>query len=490
VCDLFGTLVEAEKRFLVASQESVKDVQGIADDLDVVLVQESQALQTTVTTLLVGLTAVLLVLGCLLANDMQRLRMVLMVRAAWAKLYRSFHQNRIYNADSDTRLGMGDARCDDHDAEAPLIFPLMFCRLFQSKSCDRVFESCAIGFLITFILGILINAACLHIFAVPSLIKSGFAFEQFESAMEFLASQVSPRLILFEAFAYTSYGLFGLQCNKTEHAFFGLTSPELFVDKITTQLKTFDAVHQVWSLETDDFPELKQGLQALRETGLPFVDTFRDRIAPLVLAGNFSEALFLARTQLSDQYDQHESVSSEVSLLIDLIYSNTISLSIFGRDTSLWFIYGISTMLVAAVAFISSLLLRDASVYKLELSDVALDASSALHSLIPKLRLVHDKQQSVMSQRSMSAVFALVISIQVLGIALPIRYLGSLAQQSPILNQVGRLDVLFVRDIYAARELCVHDDLTSIFMVGALCVCVCGWVGVCVCVCVCMCVCV
>jgi hypothetical protein len=101
----------------------------------------------------------------------------------------------------------------------------------------------------------------------------------------------------------------------------------------------------------------------------------------------------------------------------------------------------------------------------LELSDVAADPSSVLHAIIPKLLEVHEKQHSVMSQRSMLMAFGLVIGIQVLGIALPIRFLGGLAQQSPIANQVGRLDVLFVRSAYMSRDLVIQDHLSALFMV-------------------------
>jgi hypothetical protein len=111
------------------------------------------------------------------------------------------------------------------------------------------------------------------------------------------------------------------------------------------------------------------------------------------------------------------------------------------------------------------LLIRDASLYKLELSDVAADPSSVLHSLIPRLLEVHEKQQSVMSQRSMMLAFGIVIGIQILGIALPIRFLGGLAQQSPIANQVGRLDVLLLRGAYMSRDLIVKDKLSALFMV-------------------------
>jgi hypothetical protein len=173
----------------------------------------------------------------------------------------------------------------------------------------------------------------------------------------------------------------------------------------------------------------------------------------------------LVETVLSDQFSVHESIAAEVSTIIDLFYSNTLSLSSYGRDTSLWFIYGISGMLFAAVAFISALLIRDASHYKLELSDVASDPTSALNHVIPKLANVLEKNQAAMSQQSMMLVFALLTFIQILGIALPIRYLGDLAQQSPVANQVGRLDVLLVRDAYASRELFVNDDLSAMFMV-------------------------
>ena len=70
-----------------------------------------------------------------------------------------------------------------------------------------------------------------------------------------------------------------------------------------------------------------------------------------------------------------------------------------------------------------------------------------------------------MSQRSMMLAFGIVIGIQILGIALPIRFLGGLAQQSPIANQVGRLDVLLLRGAYMSRDLIIKDKLSALFMV-------------------------
>lgn len=326
-------------------------------------------------------------------------------------------------------------------------------------------------YILGFMLVLLINAVCLHMFVVPSLIMGGPAFDEFEHVMTFLAAEMSPKLFLLDSFTYTSLGLFGFQCNSTHKPFFGITSPQKLVDAVNDQLDSFDATHQTWSVLVDEYPELKFGLDALRASGRPISDTFRDKIAPLTLAGNFSAAIALMESTLTDQFSLHESIAAEVSVVIDLLYANTLSLASYGRDTSLWFIYGISSMLFATVAFISSLMVRDASVYKLELSDVASDPSSALHRLIPKLAHVHEKQQAAMSQRGMMAIFALVTFIQILGIALPIRYLGDLVQQSPVANQVGRLDVLLVRDVYAARDLFVNDDFSAMFMVSRLSVC-------------------
>ena len=210
---------------------------------------------------------------------------------------------------------------------------------------------------------------------------------------------------------------------------------------------------------------MKPSLESLRESGRPVQSVFLDQIAPHVLAQNYSAAMAVVETTLFEELAHHESIATEASRIIDLLYENTRVLASFGRDTALWFVYGISAMLFGIVAFISSLLIRDASLYKLELSDVAADPSSVLHAIIPKLLEVHEKQHSVMSQRSMLMAFGLVIGIQVLGIALPIRFLGGLAQQSPIANQVGRLDVLFVRSAYLSRDLVIQDHLSALFMV-------------------------
>ena len=311
---------------------------------------------------------------------------------------------------------------------------------------------------------LLINAVILHIVAVPSIIMAGHIFDDFELSMEFLADQTSPKLFLADLYTYTAFGIYGLQCNASS-VFFGLRTPELFVETIAKQFDTFEATHQTWSLASSQLGGIKSGLDALRESARPIRATFIDQIAPLVLSRNYSAALHLAESALFSDLGEHESIAGEMSKKCDRLYDNTRALASYGRDTALWFIYGISAMLFGAVAFISSLLIRDASLYKLELSDVAADPSSVLHAIIPKLLEVHEKQQSVMSQRSMLMAFALVIGIQILGIALPIRYMGGLAQQSPIANQVGRLDVIFVRGAHMARDLVIKDELSVLFMV-------------------------
>jgi len=284
--------------------------------------------------------------------------------------------------------------------------------------------------------------------------------------MEFLADQSSPKLFLAEIYTYTTLGIYGLQCNASHH-FFGIKTPKDLVYKVTKQFEEFESYHQSWSLKVSELVAVKSSLESLRESGRPVTSIFVDKVAPLVLARNFSAALSVVESALFDLLGEHESVAEAVSMKCKLLYENTLSLASFGRDTALWFIYGISAMLFGVSAFISFLLIRDASLYKLELSDVAADPSSVLHSLIPRLLEVHEKQQSVMSQRSMMLAFGIVIGIQILGIALPIRFLGGLAQQSPIANQVGRLDVLLLRGAYMSRDLIIKDKLSALFMHGS-----------------------
>jgi hypothetical protein len=311
---------------------------------------------------------------------------------------------------------------------------------------------------------LLANAVILHVVTVPSIILAGHVFEDFELTMGFIADQAAPSLFLAEAYTYAAFGIYGFQCNASE-VFYGIKTPQILVDKIEKQFSEFETAHQSWSLELSELTSIKSNLENLRESGRPIQSDFRDKIFPLLLSHNYSAALSIIESTLFDDMANHESIAGEVSLKCDLMYQNTRALASFGRDTALWFIYGISSMLFGVVAFISFLMVRDASLYKLELSDVAADPSSVLHTIIPKLLEVHEKQQSVMSQRSMLMSFGLVIGIQILGIALPIRFLGGLAQQSPIANQVGRLDVLFLRSACLARDLIIKDDLSALFMV-------------------------
>ncbi len=448
-CDLFKTFVEIEHKFLESSKEAIDDIQKIATDLEDILILESQTLLVVVLTSLAVLIVFLAFIGCSIITDAQRCRMMTMWQALSKRWDRVAHRNRVYDIgdsthNAETRLGVHDSK---------------------SRSFGRNFEKFAVGYILLFSFGLLINAVILHTVGIPSLIMGGPVFDHFESAAEFLASEMSPNLFLLESFTYISFGIIGFQCNSSSKPFFGLSSPQIFVEVVQSQFDSFNLEHAKWALQTDAFPELKFGLEELHASAIPISDTFRDRIAPLVLEGNFAAAMTLVETVLSDQFSVHESIAAEVSTIIDLFYSNTLSLSSYGRDTSLWFIYGISGMLFAAVAFISALLIRDASHYKLELSDVASDPTSALNHVIPKLANVLEKNQAAMSQQSMMLVFALLTFIQILGIALPIRYLGDLAQQSPVANQVGRLDVLLVRDAYASRELFVNDDLSAMFMV-------------------------
>lgn len=347
--------------------------------------------------------------------------------------------------------------------------PVLFCarlvhRSVSGKASERLFEKAATLFIVIFCFLLLVNAIILHVVAVPSIIMAGQSFDDFERSMEFLGDQVTPDLFMAEAYTYITLGIYGFQCNSSE-VFFKLHTPEDLIREIEHQFDTFQAAHQTWALRSSQITAMKSSLESLRESGRPVQSVFLDQVAPHVLARNYSAAMAVIETTLFDELAHHESIATEASRIVDLLYENTRVLASFGRDTALWFVYGISAMLFGIVAFISSLLIRDASLYKLELSDVAADPSSVLHAIIPKLLEVHEKQHSVMSQRSMLMAFGLVIGIQVLGIALPIRFLGGLAQQSPIANQVGRLDVLFVRSAYLSRDLVIQDHLSALFMV-------------------------
>ena len=471
-CDLFGSFVQKQIQFASAASKAVSGIAAVQELLVKDVAAASITLDSCVFTLMPAFSLFILTVGgCLFATDTQRARLAAFGKFLHNTWDRFVHRNRVYDvgtedkhgSDTDIRLGVqGNSRCELFVYSA-FQFSQIFSRL-TDKSWERLFEKSATIYICIFFVLLGINAIILHVVAVPSIILAGHVFDDFELSMEFLADQTSPHLFMADVYTYTALGIFGLQCNAST-PFFGLTTPEIFVNFVLKEFDIFDATHEKWALASSQLGGIKSGLDALRESGRPVESTFRDLIAPLVLSRNYSAALRLAQTTLFVQLGEHESIAAETSNKCRRLHDNTLSLASFGRDTSLWFIYGISAMLFGAVAFISSLLIRDASLYKLELSDVAADPSSVLHNIIPKLLEVHEKQQSVMSQRSMLMAFGLVIGIQILGIALPIRYMGGLAQQSPIANQVGRLDVIMVRGAYLARDLVINDELSNIFMV-------------------------
>ena len=153
-CDLFVSLIDIEHKFLASSNEAVDDIEAISVELDSVLSQESRNLPIVVFTSLSVLVAVLLVFGCFIVTDSQRIRMSSMWHAVNKKWDRIAHRNRVYDIgdlahNAETRLGVNDKK---------------------TRTLSRNFERCAAGFIFLFMLGLLINAVLLHTLVVPSLI--------------------------------------------------------------------------------------------------------------------------------------------------------------------------------------------------------------------------------------------------------------------------------------------------------------------------------
>jgi hypothetical protein len=70
-----------------------------------------------------------------------------------------------------------------------------------------------------------------------------------------------------------------------------------------------------------------------------------------------------------------------------------------------------------------------------------------------------------LSDNAVALVFSLLIVLQILSIGLPIRFMSSIQQLSPIANQQGRILSLLYFGSYNSREAFINDELTSYFRV-------------------------
>jgi hypothetical protein len=117
-CDLFGTFVETEHKFLAASKEAIADIEQIARTLDDELMQQSQNIVTVTFTLLAVFTFGLLLAGSFFITDSQRVRLVSLRLKAIVVWNRLVHRNRVYDvgashASTDVRItGVQDTRYD------------------------------------------------------------------------------------------------------------------------------------------------------------------------------------------------------------------------------------------------------------------------------------------------------------------------------------------------------------------------------------------
>jgi hypothetical protein len=225
-CDLFGSFVNDENAYVVAAAEALSLIKIKQTALDNDLSLASMTLESSVFTLMpVFSLFILIVGGCFFATDRQRLRLADFWKHLVNSWNRLIHRNRVYDFgsgegfDSSVRLDVqGDSR-----------FDIPIACMFRSKSSphrssagkasDRLFEKSATLFICIFCVLLLVNAIVLHAVAVPSIIMAGDIFSDFELAMEFLADQSSPQLFLAQMYAYTTLGIYGLQCNASNHFF-------------------------------------------------------------------------------------------------------------------------------------------------------------------------------------------------------------------------------------------------------------------------------
>jgi hypothetical protein len=86
--------------------------------------------------------------------------------------------------------------------------------------------------------------------------------------------------------------------------------------------------------------------------------------------------------------------------------------------------------------------------------------------LFPKLRQEANRSRNGLSDNAVAVVFGLLIVLQILSIGLPIRFMSSIQQLSPIANQQGRILSLLYFGSYGSRESFINDELTSYFLVS------------------------
>jgi hypothetical protein len=129
-------------------------------------------------------------------------------------------------------------------------------------------------------------------------------------------------------------------------------------------------------------------------------------------------------------------------------------------------VYGSAVAILVVILFLVSILLRSKVSNQLELSNAASDPSSVVHSLFPKLRQEANRSRHGLSDNAVAVVFSLLVVLQILSIGLPIRYMSSIQQLSPIANQQGRILSLLYFGSFASRELFIADELTSSFRVS------------------------
>ena len=128
-------------------------------------------------------------------------------------------------------------------------------------------------------------------------------------------------------------------------------------------------------------------------------------------------------------------------------------------------VYGSAIAILVVILFLVSILIRQKVSNQLELSNAASDPSSIVHSLFPKLRQEANRSRHGLSDNAVAVVFGLLIVLQILSIGLPIRFMSSIQQLSPIANQQGRILSLLYFSSYNSREAFINDELSSFFRV-------------------------
>jgi hypothetical protein len=128
-------------------------------------------------------------------------------------------------------------------------------------------------------------------------------------------------------------------------------------------------------------------------------------------------------------------------------------------------VYGSATAILVVIIFLVSILLRQKVSNQLELSNAVSDPSSVVHSLFQKLRQEANRSRNGLSDNAVAIVFGLLIVLQILSIGLPIRFMSSIQQLSPIANQQGRILSLLYFGTYNSREAFINDELTSYYRV-------------------------